>query len=346
VLTVGCLLDARSLEAQETSSRAILYRLIDDVRSVSVGTRGEREYRAASDAYRRILSSLGQVRYDELDVQDQVDYELLDAHVRTQIFEIDTVQLYKLNPVSYYSLGQTNRLFIRPGAVGDDGVRQSVRELTRLPAILRNAQRNLTTPARVWTENAIYQAYYAKMLLEDYVPEAAVDDPALKRELLRAAEGALRAVVEYEAWLERELLPRSTRSPAWDPRFIDFYQLVHEQLDGYDVEGMLRVAEEEERQTLAEMVELATRIHPSGDLRTVWESMKDEAPPWEGVLPMAQSFVDLATEWLTGKGSHVVTIPDFDYGARITAPMGRRTLSFGGATSGPTVAGRQSGYYV
>jgi uncharacterized protein (DUF885 family) len=43
----------------------------------------------------------------------------------------------------------------------------------------------------------------------------------------------------------------------------------------------------------------------------------------------------------------VVTIPDYiDYGARISPPMARRILSFGGATGGPTVAGRQSGYYI
>jgi uncharacterized protein (DUF885 family) len=43
----------------------------------------------------------------------------------------------------------------------------------------------------------------------------------------------------------------------------------------------------------------------------------------------------------------VVTIPDYvDYGARLSPPMARRTLSFGGATGGPTVAGRQSGYYI
>ena len=58
-------------------------------------------------------------------------------------------------------------------------------------------------------------------------------------------------------------------------------------------------------------------------------------PPWEGVLPMAQSFVDLASSWLRNEGDHVVTIPDYiDYGARISPPMARRTLSFGGATGG------------
>jgi uncharacterized protein (DUF885 family) len=61
---------------------------------------------------------------------------------------------------------------------------------------------------------------------------------------------------------------------------------------------------------------------------------------------MAQRYVEMTTAWLRGPGSHVVTIPDFDYGAVLTTPMARRTLSFGGAEYGPTVAGRLSGYYV
>ena len=75
--------------------------------------------------------------------------------------------------------------------------------------------------------------------------------------------------------------------------------------------------------------------------------MKAEAPPWEGVIPMAQDYVDRASAWLRGAGSHVVTIPEYlNYGARLSPPMARRTLSFGGATAGPTIAGRQSGYYI
>jgi hypothetical protein len=92
---------------------------------------------------------------------------------------------------------------------------------------------------------------------------------------------------------------------------------------------------------------LARNIHPSGDLRVVWEVMKNEAPPWEHVVPMAQRYVDRASAWLKGPGAHIVTIPDYiDYGARVSPPMARRVLSFGGATGGPTVAGRQSGYYI
>jgi uncharacterized protein (DUF885 family) len=238
-------------------------------------------------------------------------------------------------------------LFLRPGARTDETVREAVKELERLPRILENGKKNLTNPARPWTENAIYQAYYAKMLLQDYVPDAAVDDPEIKKALLAAAKTAFIAVEDFETWLENDLLPRSTRSAAWSPEEIEFYQFVHEQLDDYGVDEMIRIAEEEEAQLMAEMKELAKQIHPSGDLRTVWELMKEEAPPWEGVLPMAHRYVKMMTEWLKGPGSHVVTIPDYiDYGARLNPPMARRSLSFGGAYQGVTLAGRQSGYYV
>lgn len=332
---------------QSSSDADKLHSLVEEVGAISVPAKSESEYREALAAYKEIEGQMEEINYDNLELNDQVDYDLLKAHLRTNIFEIETVELYKLHPVSYIQLGRTNRLFIRPGAVADNGVREAIEELDRLPEVLKNGRENLTNPAKVWTENTLYEIYYAKMMLQDYVPDAVVDNEELKTELEASAETALKALVDFESWLEDTLLPRSDRSAGWDPEYINYFLHNQEHLHHYDVETMLAVAEEEEQKVMKEMEALADSIHPSGDLETVWENMKEEAPPWEGVLPMAQSFVDMASDWLTNEGDHVVTIPHYiDYGARITPPMARRTLSFGGATQGPTVAGRQSGYYI
>ena len=335
------------LESQAPSPALTVEAVIAEALAVTPGEPGTPAFAAAADAYRGVLDKAKRIDRARLSLDDQVDYDLLVAHVRTRLFEMETLRLHEVNPASVFALEQTNRLFLRPGALPDSAVRQAVSELQRLPAALSRAKRNLKNPARTWTENGIYQAYYARLLLRDYVPNAVVDSPEVKRELVAAAGEALAAVEEFERWLKTVLLPRSTRSPAWKPEEIEFYQFVHEQLDDYGVEKMLRIAGEEERVLLTEMRELARQIHPSGDLRTVWEVMKSEAPPWEHVIPMAQRYVDMMSAWLKGPGAHIVTIPDYiDYGARLSPPMARRTLSFGGATGGPTVAGRQSGYYI
>lgn len=315
--------------------------------AVEIVEHAQSEYAQALAEYLAVRDTLQAIDRDALSLDEQVDLDLLLGEVKTRVFEIDTVKLHTLHPVSYFALWQTNRLFVRPGAIGDAGVRAALAELERLPTVLDNARQNLGRPARVWTENALYQAYYAHLLLRDFVPDAPVKDPQLREQLLAAAQRADEAVSGYERWLEQELLPRSDRSPAWDPAWIEYLQFTKEELTDWPLQRMLAFAEQDMRETRTAMEALARRIHPSGDLRTVWELMLEEAPPWEEVLPMAQRFVAMASSWLREEGAHVVSIPDYiDYGARIAPPMSRRILSFGGATRGPDVAGRQSGYYI
>lgn len=333
--------------AAAADAAGLLEDLIRQAGEVEIPTRSADEYAAAARAYKKLLDKLSRVDAGELGADDRIDRELLEAKLRTNLFEIETVELHKLVPVRYLNLFTTSGLFIRPCGQGPAQVRRAAEELDKLPEILANGRRNLTRPARVWTENALYTIYYAKILLRDMLPDACVDDPELYDRLQASGQEALAAVEDFETFLRDDLLPRSTRSPAWKPEEIEFYQFVHERLDDYGVDEMLAIALDEEEALTAEMTALAARIHPSGDLETVWEVMKEEAPPWPEVLPMAQSYVDLASNWLKGPGAHVVSIPEnFDYSARLTGPMGRRILSFGGATYGPTVAGRISGYYV
>lgn len=294
-----------------------------------------------------VLAGLDRINRAALDLDDQVDYDLLRSHARTQQWEQTTLKLWEVNAAGVISLGATSGLFLRDGVLPDVTVQAAIAELQRLPASIATARARLTTPARTWTENAMYQAYYARQMLDTELQSLQIGNAALREQLLAAARTASAAVREHETWLERDLLPRSTRPPTWKPEEIEFYQFVHEQLDDYGVDAMIRVAEAEDAKLWSEMEALARRIHPSGDLRTAWEVMKDEAPPWEEVIPMAQRYVDMASEWLRGPGQHVVSIPGYlRYGARLSPPMARRTLSFGGATSGPTIDGQQSGFYI
>jgi uncharacterized protein (DUF885 family) len=307
----------------------------------------EQAQRVRDGDWAPILAGLDRINYAALDLDDQIDFDLLRSHARTRQWEQTELKLWEVNAAGVINLGSVSGLFLREGALPDVNVRAAIATMKALPESIRANRARLTTPARTWTENAQYQAYYARQMLETEVSTLEISSPALRAEFLAAASEAAAAVREHEQWLETELLPRSTRPPTWTPDQIEVYQFVHEQLDGYGVDEMIRIAEAEDRKLWSEMEALAARIHPSGDLRTVWEVMKNEAPPWEEVIPMAQRYVDMASDWLRGSGQHVVSIPSYlRYGARLSPPMARRTLSFGGATSGPTIDGQQSGFYI
>lgn len=326
-----------------------LSELIGEALGVATPTQSVAEYRAAAETYRSVLDRLGGIDRSDLAFDDAVDADLLERHVRTRLFEIEDLRLHELVPGRYLSLYQTSSLFLRTCAHPAAAFDGAVEELERLPEVLGHARENLTRPAREWTEYALGQVYWAKTMLAEGVHELRCDGHPQRLEALRrAAEPALEAVEAFEVWLREVLLPRSDRSPTWAPEEIEVYQRVHEGLEEFDTEAMLAVAEAELPRVRARMEELARRIHPSGDLGTVWELMKEEAPPWAGVREMAERYVELTTEWLgTPRGREIVAIPEaLDYGVALTPPMARRLLSFGGASYGPTMAGRLSGYYV
>jgi len=321
--------------------------LVKQVGEVKIETRSGEEYGEATKTYRELSDRLESLDRETLTGDDAIDAELLEAQLETRLFELEDLRLHEMVPADYLVLSKTSSLFIRACAQPDKAVADARDELLRLPEILNNARDNLTRPARTWTENAIYTSYYAEQMLEEMLPTVCVDDADLKEAFLAAGGEALSAVREFSSWLESDLLPRSDRPPSWRPEEVELYQFIHEGLDEYGVDEMLRIAAADEAATWAEMEALAARIHPSGDLLTVWDLMKEEAPPWPEVRPMAERYVALADAWLRGPGSHIVEIPEkFDYGVQTTSPMGRRILSFGGASYGPTLAGRISGYYV
>lgn len=336
-------------EARSEKAVAVLPELIEEALGVTTPTRSAAEYRAAAEKYRSVLDRLAQIDRSELSFDDAVDVDLLERHVRTRLFEIQDLRLHELVPTRYLALFQTSSLFLRTCAHPAAAFEGAVDELERLPEVLEHARENLARPAREWTEYALGQASLARTMLADGLHELRCDGHRERLAALRRVAGpALEAVKSYETWLREVLLPRSDRPPAWTPAEIDFYQRVHEGLDAYDTDAVLALAERELPRVRARMEGLARRIHPSGDLGTVWELMKEEAPPWEGVQPMAERYVEMAAEWLeTPGGREILEIPEaLDYGVALTPPMARRLLSFGGASYGPTVAGRLSGYYV
>ena len=63
--------------------------LVAEAAKVRTPTRAAPEYAAASRSLHDLLDRLRRIERDSLGTDDQIDYDLLDAHLRTRAFEID-----------------------------------------------------------------------------------------------------------------------------------------------------------------------------------------------------------------------------------------------------------------
>src|SRR5207237_605815 len=79
-----------------------------------------------------------------------------------------------------------------------------------VPAAVAAAKANLKTPPKVHTETAIQQNKGTTRLVKEQLETLVKQAPALEKEFRTAQSTALTALADYQQWLEKELLPRST----------------------------------------------------------------------------------------------------------------------------------------
>ena len=84
------------LLAQDYEKENSLSALIDATSKVNVIYKNKNEYTESVRRYREILSKVKSIKYETLNLNDQVDYDLLVSHIKTRIFEYDTIKLYTL----------------------------------------------------------------------------------------------------------------------------------------------------------------------------------------------------------------------------------------------------------
>jgi len=133
-----------------------------------------------------ILAGLDRINRATLDLDDQVDYDLLQSHARTRQWEQAELRQWEVNAAGVINVGAVSGLFLRDGALPEVNVRSAITQLRGLAASIKTNRDRLTTPARTWTENAQYQAYYARTMLEKEVAALEISNAALRAEFLAA----------------------------------------------------------------------------------------------------------------------------------------------------------------
>ncbi|HEX2971375.1 MAG TPA: DUF885 domain-containing protein, partial [Tepidisphaeraceae bacterium] len=140
----------------------------------------------------------------------QIDYEILEHHLRRSLWLTEQFEPFVTDPRSYSGLvsGTVFSLLTQSTLPLDKNVANSVARIRQIPKVIAAARESLVNPPRVYVETAIQQNRGAIRFYEAEVFELA-GQTKHQAELKAAAAELVPVLQGYQEFLEKELLPRS-----------------------------------------------------------------------------------------------------------------------------------------
>ena len=143
----------------------------------------------------------------------QIDHEMILDALDLELFKHENLVPWEYNPIFYNEIfaNCVRSLLTKEFAPIDTRAKNAAGRLKGLPKLIKQAKKNLKTPAQLFTETAIKQFpaiidFYKNEcpLLIEQAPEA--HKPKLKANLAKV----IPALKDYQNFLQNELLPKST----------------------------------------------------------------------------------------------------------------------------------------
>lgn len=277
----------------------------------------ERE-RAFNQKY---LKALDAIPVKSLSPVNSVDYRIMRNRLEYNLFQIDELREYEWNPLRYNIGGAIYSLIARDFAPIRERLLSVKERLKAVPAVLSQAKANLKNPPRVHTETAITQNTGTISLVRDELLPFIEQAPEMRAEIAPVQAAAVRALEQYGAWLEKELLPRSNA----DFRLGDqkYRRKLHLALESdLSKEEILRRAEADLKSTQNAMYEVALPLYKKyfpaeknsarlADrklvIKAVLARLAQTHPTNETIVPLASQQVESATEFV--RAQNLVTLP-------------------------------------
>ena len=142
---------------------------------------------------------------------NQVDVRILRENIEGDIFELEELKEAEWNPL-VYNQSLANGLYLlvaRDFAPAEQRVASLRKRMEGIPKVIEQAKKNLQHSPRIYTETAIDQAQGAVNLVRQELTPLLDQAPKAKKEIAPLQEKTAKALEEYKAWLEKDLLPRS-----------------------------------------------------------------------------------------------------------------------------------------
>jgi uncharacterized protein (DUF885 family) len=226
---------------------------LDDLSRTAIDAWAERQ--------RQVLAELPKhIDTKKLSRAGQIDYEILEHHLRYALWSAENTHIYQDDPRVYNEcVSDSVYLQLAQSTVTKaTNLHNCVERMAQVPRVLAAARENLQHPPRVLVETAIRQNRGAIGFYEGGIFQVAGETPQVS-ELAPAARPVVAALKEYQKFLENELLPRATGD--WRLGKDKFYRKLELELDaGLTADEVLKEAESEADRVEREMYVIARQL--------------------------------------------------------------------------------------
>lgn len=293
------------------------------------------------------LKDFQTLRPRTLSQNDRDDREIMIASIQSNLLEEDRVQMWRKNPDAY-SGGVTGSIFTlvkRNFAPADERLRSVIEREKQIPRALSQAREVLRNPPKIYTDIAIDSLPGNIDFFQTTVPEAFKDvkNAALLAEFKRGNDGAIAALKDYLAWLQKDLLPRSKGAFAIGAENYRLKLLYDEMVD-VPLPRLLKIGYAQLRKDQRAFIETARRLDPNKSPEEVLQDVERDHPSAQELIPAAQKQLDGIRQFLVDK--KIITVPGGAQAKVVETPPFARATTFASMdTPGPYEANATEAFY-
>lgn len=277
---------------------------------------------------RQLLEQVKAIDSSQLDFDENIDQRLLVGLLESDIYSAATRRMWEKNASIYIPAGQVGRLLEQESMQSPAERADAMMVLLNaIPKDVQNGKDNLINPPQRFTESAIFKAQGTIKSLKNDASVLSGEGAASAEQYNAALAAAIASLESFEQYLATEVLPNSNGSWAIGKEHYD-YILQHRWLFDLDADDIYARGMQAFEDTEALAQEVSERIQPGKHWSEVYETLKDEHPPVDGIKEAYQAWIDKAQQFVIE--NQIVTLPEGEHVVTVdTPPAMRRSSPFG-----------------
>ncbi|HET7787577.1 MAG TPA: DUF885 domain-containing protein [Myxococcales bacterium] len=263
-------------------------------------------------ALKREQEQLAGIRRGTLSFDDEIDAQLIDNQIASQLLDLTVLRTWENNPMGYVRLpgGAIDGLMKRDFAPAPQRLRSVISRLRQVRRVHAAAKENLKNPPREFTDLAIRMSKgsvgFFEKAVAGWAKTAAGGDAQLLAEFEQADREAAAAARDFSAWLQDDLLPRSHGSYAIGAANF-LAKLKADDMVDMPLQELLARGELQLGRDHLAFVETARLIDQRKTPEQVMASLSDVHPAEGDLIPAVARSVEAARQFIIDKD--LVTVP-------------------------------------